>query len=211
MLKSLLLIAAASTATAAVGGAPDRSRTETCGFTTEPVEKDMGQGFASWGWTEPYRASLFADGLLLDDAAFKEYTKWLGKTIPRDVGGLDPFNQTACLLHQRGIFKGATASIIELAPQPLPLPLALANLTLAIILTLFLGRFRSANTRHRAAPCGLRYAARAFRAGWCARPTDMVYTRGPRRPPDQRKSLRPPSNPPATPQQPPNGPTPATL
>ena len=102
MLNSLLLAAAAAAAaTAAVEEAP-----EVCGFTTEPVEKDLGQGFRSWVWTEPYRPGLFADGLLLEDKRFKKYKTWLGKTIPRDFGGLDPFNQTACLIHQRGIFKG---------------------------------------------------------------------------------------------------------
>jgi len=103
MLNSVLLAAAAAAAaTAAVEKAP-----EVCGFTTEPVEKDLGQGIRSWVWTEPYRPALFQNGLLLEDKRFKKYTKWLGKTIPRDFGGLDPFNQTACLIHQRGIFKGA--------------------------------------------------------------------------------------------------------
>lgn len=105
--KPLLLGLAAAAAAVAAEEAPPPAPGGACGFTTEPVEKDIGQGFRTWVWTEPYREELFADGLLLDDAAFEEYTKWLNKTIPRDFGGLDPFNQTACLIHQRGIFAGA--------------------------------------------------------------------------------------------------------
>ena len=103
MLKPLLLGLVAAAAEEAPAPNPEAS----CGFTTEPVEKDLGGGVRSWVWTEPYRADLFADGLLLDDAAFQQYTRWLNKTIPRDFEGLDPFNQTACLIHQRGIFEGA--------------------------------------------------------------------------------------------------------
>lgn len=101
MLKALLFAQFGVAATARHGGG------QTCGFVTEPVQKDLGQGFRSWVWTEPYRPDLFTDGFLLDDDAFQEYTEWLNQTIPRDFGGLDPFNQTACLIHQRGIFKGA--------------------------------------------------------------------------------------------------------
>jgi len=79
----------------------------TCEFTTNPVEKDVGQGFRSWAWTEPYRESLFQDGLWQVDQAYHTYTTWLNKTIPRDFHGLNPFDQRACLRHQANIFKNA--------------------------------------------------------------------------------------------------------
>jgi len=77
----------------------------TCGFVTEPVQRDLGGGFRSYVWTEPYSANLFKDGLLLNDAAFRQYTNWLGVVIPRDFGGANPFDQRECLIHQRDIFK----------------------------------------------------------------------------------------------------------
>ena len=59
----------------------------------------------SWAWTEPYQSGLFADGNWQAGAAYESYTEWLNTTIPRDFGGLDPFDQRACLVHQRDIFK----------------------------------------------------------------------------------------------------------
>jgi len=76
-----------------------------CGFVTEPVQRDIGGGFRSYVWTEPYSANFFTDGLLLNDAAFQQYTNWLGEIIPRKFGGANPFNQRECLRNQRGIFK----------------------------------------------------------------------------------------------------------
>jgi hypothetical protein len=81
------------------------SSATTCQFTTDPVTKDIGTGLRSWVWTEPYQPSLFQDGLWQADAAYETYTAWLNTTIPRDFGGLDPFDQRACLKHQRAIFK----------------------------------------------------------------------------------------------------------
>jgi hypothetical protein len=78
-----------------------------CAFRSQPVVEDLGEGLRSWVWSEPYHSDLFADGNLLDDDAFHAYTAWLTKTIPRDFHGLDPLNQTACLVHQRGIFATA--------------------------------------------------------------------------------------------------------
>ena len=82
-----------------------------CQFTTAPVTADLGGGVRSWVWTEPYSPSLFQDGLTPDapDAAAAQaaYAAWLNATIPRDFGGLDPFDQRACLRHQRAIFAGA--------------------------------------------------------------------------------------------------------
>lgn len=45
--------------------------------------------------------------LVQEDSAFGEYKVWLNETIRRDFHGLDPFNQTACLVHQRKIFAEA--------------------------------------------------------------------------------------------------------
>eukprot|EP00041_Stephanoeca_diplocostata_P008278 m.120842 g.120842 ORF g.120842 m.120842 type:complete len:300 (+) comp17254_c0_seq6:160-1059(+) len=84
---------------------PSTTEGEVCKFTSSAVEKDEGQGIKTWVYTEPYRESLFEDGLWEDDAAYKTYTSWLNKTIPRDFHGLDPFDQRACLVHQREIFK----------------------------------------------------------------------------------------------------------
>ena len=53
------------------------------------------------------KANLFTDGLWQGGKAYTAYTAWLNTTIPRDFGGLDPFDQRACLVHQRNIFKGA--------------------------------------------------------------------------------------------------------
>ena len=71
-----------------------------------PQEQRLGHGVRSWVWTEPYAGTLFEDGLRLADNAYDEYTAWLNETIPRDFGGLDPFDQRACLRHQRSIFEG---------------------------------------------------------------------------------------------------------
>lgn len=95
----------ASAAAAPVPRRLEELPAETCQFVSTPTVKDIGQGFRSFQWTEPYAASLFADGLWADDDAYEEYTAWLNKTIPRDFGGLDPFDQRACLKHQRAIFK----------------------------------------------------------------------------------------------------------
>jgi len=81
-----------------------------CGFVTEPVENSFGDGTRSFVWSEPWREDLFTNGLLLDDAAFQQYTEWLKETIPRDFGGLDPLDQRACLMHQRDIYKNAGMS-----------------------------------------------------------------------------------------------------
>ena len=83
------------------------SREPQCQFSSTPVEKDLGTGLRSWVWNEPYNADLFQDGLWLADAAYEAYTAWLNITIPRDFGGLDPFDQRECLKHQRHIFKTA--------------------------------------------------------------------------------------------------------
>jgi hypothetical protein len=69
------------------------------------VVNDIGKGYRSWVWTEPYHPSLFQDGFWRNDATYKTYTEWLNATIPRDFGGLDPFDQRACLEHQRAIFE----------------------------------------------------------------------------------------------------------
>jgi len=87
-----------------VAGSPPAAK---CHFTTAPVTADLGGGVRSWVWTEPYSPSLFQDGLWQADAAYETYAAWLNATIPRDFGGLDPFDQRACLRHQRAIFAGA--------------------------------------------------------------------------------------------------------
>ena len=76
-------------------------------LTTQAVTNDLGDGVRSWAWTEPYQSSsgLFADGNWQAGAAYESYTEWLNTTTPRDFGGLDPFDQRACLVHQRDIFK----------------------------------------------------------------------------------------------------------
>lgn len=77
----------------------------TCAFQTQATERDLGKGFRSWIWSEPYSADLFQDGNWQGGERYEAYTSWLNKTIPRDFGGLDPFDQRACLKHQREIFK----------------------------------------------------------------------------------------------------------
>ena len=77
-------------------------------FASQPVEKDRGSGVRSWVWTEPYRPELFQDGLVEGGKRYTDYTKWLNATIPRLFGGLDPFDQRACLKHQRAIFGNVT-------------------------------------------------------------------------------------------------------
>ena len=79
-----------------------------CAFASQPVQKDRGSGVRSWVWTEPYRPELFQDGLVEGGKRYTDYTKWLNATIPRLFGGLDPFDQRACLKHQRAIFGNVT-------------------------------------------------------------------------------------------------------
>lgn len=84
-----------------------RSDAATCAFASTPVTKDIGGGMKSWVFSEPFRPALFDDTTIAHDAAYTEYTAWLNATIPKLFGGLDPFDQRACLAHQRGIFAGA--------------------------------------------------------------------------------------------------------
>jgi len=87
--------------------APQAHHQPECKFKTKPVVKSLGAGIKSFVYTEPYHADLFTDGLWQGGKAYNTYTAWLKKTIPRDFGGLNPFDQRACLAHQRNIFKGA--------------------------------------------------------------------------------------------------------
>mmetsp|Transcript_35650 Transcript_35650/g.93187 ORF Transcript_35650/g.93187 Transcript_35650/m.93187 type:complete len:271 (-) Transcript_35650:173-985(-) len=80
----------------------------TCRFSSQPEVRTLSGGFKGYIWRdEPYASALFRDGFIEGGAAYTEYTAWLGKTIPRDFHGLNPFDQRACLEHQRTIFKNA--------------------------------------------------------------------------------------------------------
>jgi hypothetical protein len=72
----------------------------------QPVEvpNNVGTGYRSFIYTEPYRADLWVDGLLLRDTAFQQYNQWLTTTMARNFADVDPFNQTALLIRQRGVF-----------------------------------------------------------------------------------------------------------
>ena len=100
----LALAALVSLVPAAHGFGPAQGK---CAFSTVPVVTDLGQGVVGWVFTEPFHAGFFQDGLWHADAAYDAYTTWLNATIPRDFHGLNPFDQRACLEHQRSIFKGA--------------------------------------------------------------------------------------------------------
>lgn len=103
MYRCVLAAAVAATA-AALPRRAEEAPAATCAFTTDPAERKLDGGIRSWIWTEPYAAYLFEDGLKEGGEQYDEYTAWLNETIPRDFGGLDPFDQRGCLKHQREIF-----------------------------------------------------------------------------------------------------------
>ena len=98
------MLGAAVAATAAAVPATLHQPAATCSFDSKPTERDLGGGVRAWAYSEPYDAALFRDGNWEGGERYDRYTAWLNETIPRDFGGLDPFDQRACLIHQRDIF-----------------------------------------------------------------------------------------------------------
>jgi len=77
-----------------------------CRFTKQPreVSNSVGSGYRSFIYTEPYRADLWVDGLLLRDAAYEQYAQWLTTTMARNFADVDPYDQRALLRRQRDVF-----------------------------------------------------------------------------------------------------------
>merc|ERR1719203_2774264 len=78
-----------------------------CRFRTEPVQNNIGSGYRSFVYTEPYRASFFRDGLLQNDTAFQRYGQWLTRNMAKNFPDVSPFDQRALLRRQRGLFENA--------------------------------------------------------------------------------------------------------
>jgi len=81
-----------------------RLTSPTCGFTTAPVENNIGRGYRSFVYTEPYRSSFFRNGFLLNDWAYQQYAQWLTTTMARNFPGVDPYDQRQLLRVQRDLF-----------------------------------------------------------------------------------------------------------
>lgn len=104
-IQSSMRFPAALVATLAASTAAFRSTKNGCAFWTAPVVQNIGGGYRSFVWTEPYRANLFQDGLLMTDGAWHQYSRWLDGAMARNFADVNPWNQRALLIRQRDIFK----------------------------------------------------------------------------------------------------------
>jgi hypothetical protein len=110
MLSRALSLAAALAAGAGVVALPrDRSGSSRsqCAFTAEPERTDLPGGFRTFVYTEPLTDELYSEGEIEDGELYRIWEDWVNETVPRNYNGLNPFNQTEMLQHQREIFAGA--------------------------------------------------------------------------------------------------------